>query len=45
MDEVGSKVAIKKEGKSYKLTIDCYSIDDIEKIYNRLKNENNWYGC
>ena len=41
MDEVGSKVAIKKEGKSYKLTIDCYSIDDIEKIYNRLKNENN----
>lgn len=41
MDEVGSKVAIKKEGKSYKLIIDCYSIDDIEKIYNRLKNENN----
>ena len=45
MDQVGSKVAINKDGKSYKVTIDCYSIDDIEKLYDRLKNEANWYGC
>ena len=45
MDQVGSKVAINKDGKSYKVTIDCYSIDDIEKLYDRLKNETNWYGC
>ena len=44
MDQVGSKVAINKDGKSYKVTIDCYSIDDIEKLYDRLKNEANWYG-
>ena len=43
MDQVGSKVAINKDGKSYKVTIDCYSIDDIEKLYDRLKNEANWY--
>ncbi|MFO3715530.1 ParB/RepB/Spo0J family partition protein [Anaerococcus cruorum] len=41
MDQVGSKVAINKDGKSYKVTIDCYSIDDIEKLYDRLKNESN----
>ena len=41
MDQVGSKVTINKDGKSYKVTIDCYSIDDIEKLYDRLKNESN----
>ncbi|MFO3717296.1 ParB/RepB/Spo0J family partition protein [Anaerococcus sp. ENR1011] len=41
MDQVGSKVAINKDGKSYKVTIDCYSIDDIEKLYDRIKNESN----
>lgn len=45
MDEVGSKVAISKAGKSYKVTFDCFSIEDIEKLYNRIKDETNWYGC
>lgn len=44
MDEVGSKVAINKDGKSYKVTFDCFSIEDIESLYNRIKNETNWYG-
>ena len=36
MDKLSSKVNISKSGKNYKLTIDCYSIEDIEKIYDKL---------
>lgn len=39
MDLLGSKVSIDKEKDHYKLVIDCFSIDEIEKIYWRLKNE------
>ncbi len=41
MDKLGSKVNVKKSGKAYKVTIDCYSIEDVEKIYDKLTN---WYG-
>lgn len=41
MDELNSKVSIRKEKNMYKLAIDCFSIEDIEGIYNRLKNETN----
>lgn len=38
MDKLGSKVNVKKSGKAYKVTIDCYSIEDVEKIYDKLTN-------
>lgn len=41
MDKLGSKVNVKKLGKAYKVTIDCYSIEDVEKIYDKLTN---WHG-
>ena len=41
MDKLGSKVNVKKSGKAYKVTIDCYSIEDVEKIYDKLTN---WHG-
>lgn len=41
MDELNSKVSIRKEKNMYKLAIDCFSIEDIEGIYNRIKNETN----
>lgn len=40
MDTLGSKVNIQKTKNTYKVSIDCYSIDDIEKLYRRLINEN-----
>ncbi|WP_306483978.1 ParB/RepB/Spo0J family partition protein [Anaerococcus sp.] len=39
MEKVGSKVKIDKTGKIYKLTIDCFTVDDIENIYWRLGDE------
>lgn len=39
MEKVGSKVKIDKTGKTYKLIIDCFTVDDIENIYWRLGNE------
>ncbi|WP_311516380.1 ParB/RepB/Spo0J family partition protein [uncultured Anaerococcus sp.] len=41
MDKVGSKVKIDKTGSTYKLIIDCFTVEDIENIYWRLKDENN----
>lgn len=41
MDKMGSKVGIKKSGSSYKVTIDCYSIEDVESVYQKLTNETN----
>lgn len=38
MEKLGSKVNVKKSGKGYKVTIDCYSIEDVEKIYDKLTN-------
>ena len=40
MEKLGSKVAINKSGKSYKLVIDCYSIEDIEEIFNKIDETN-----
>ena len=40
MDKLGSKVNVKKSGKTYKVTIDCYSIEDVEKIYDKLTKAN-----
>lgn len=39
MEKVGSKVKIDKTGKTYKLIIDCFTVDDIETIYWRLGDE------
>lgn len=39
MDKLATKVAIEKSKDAYKLVIDCYSIEDIEKVYNRIKYE------
>ena len=39
MEKVGTKVKIYKTGKTYKLTIDCFTVDDIENIYWRLGDE------
>lgn len=36
MENLGSKVAIKKSGKAFKVTIDCYSIEDVEEVYEKL---------
>ena len=41
MEKVGSKVKIDKTGKTYKLIIDCSTVDDIENIYWRLGDEDN----
>ncbi len=43
MEKLGSKVNVKKSGKAYKVTIDCYSIEDVEKIYDKLTKAN-WHG-
>ena len=40
MDKLGSKVNVKKSGKAYKVTIDCYSIEDVESIYDKLTKTN-----
>ncbi|MDO5047104.1 MAG: ParB/RepB/Spo0J family partition protein [Anaerococcus sp.] len=40
MEKLGSKVTIDKEDKTYKLIIDCFTVEDIENIYWRLKDEN-----
>lgn len=39
MEKVGSKVKIDKTDKTYKLIIDCFTVDDIENIYWRLGDE------
>lgn len=39
MEKVGSKVKIDKTGKTYKLIIDCFTVDDIENIYWRFGDE------
>lgn len=39
MDKLGTKVAIEKEKDSYRVIIDCYSVEDIEKIYQRISHE------
>ena len=38
MEKLGSKVNVRKSGKTYKVTIDCYSIEDVEEIYDKLTN-------
>lgn len=40
MDKLSTKVAIEKSKDTYKVVIDCYSIEDIEKIYDRINYEN-----
>ena len=39
MDKLATKVAIEKTKDAYKVVIDCYSIEDIEKIYDRISYE------
>lgn len=39
MDKLDTKVAIEKNKETYKLVIDCYSIEDLEKIYDRISYE------
>ena len=39
MDKLDTKVAIEKNKDTYKLVIDCYSIEDLEKIYDRIAYE------
>ena len=39
MDKLATKVAIEKSKNAYKVVIDCYSIEDIEKIYDRISYE------
>lgn len=39
MDTVGSKVKIDKTGDTYKLIIDCFTVEDIENIYWRLTDD------
>lgn len=41
MESLGSKVAIKKSGNAFKVTIDCYDIEEVEKVYEKLTNETN----
>lgn len=36
MERVGSRVKIDKDGNTYKLIIDCFTVEDIENIYWRL---------
>lgn len=35
---LNSKVEIKKQNETYKVSIDCFSIEDIEKLYWSIKN-------
>ena len=39
MERVGSKVKIDKTGDTYKLIIDCFTVEDIENIYWRLTDD------
>ena len=39
MDKLDTKVSIEKNKDTYKLVIDCYSIEDLEKIYDRIGYE------
>lgn len=39
MDKLATKVAIEKSKDAYKVVIDCFSIEDIEKIYDRISYE------
>lgn len=39
MDKLETKVAIEKSKDTYKVVIDCFSIEDIEKIYDRISYE------
>lgn len=39
MDKLDTKVVIEKNKDTYKLVIDCYSIEDLEKIYDRIGYE------
>lgn len=39
MDKLATKVAIEKSKDTYKVVIDCFSIEDIEKIYDRISYE------
>ncbi|WP_308748538.1 ParB/RepB/Spo0J family partition protein [uncultured Anaerococcus sp.] len=39
MDKLATKVAIEKSKDTYKVVIDCYSVEDIEKIYDRISYE------
>lgn len=39
MDKLDTKVRIEKSKDSYKLVIDCFSVEDIEKIYKRIGYE------
>ena len=38
IDLLNSKVEIKKNNEGYRVSIDCFSIDDIESLYWRIKN-------
>lgn len=38
IDLLNSKVEIKKNNEGYRISIDCFSIDDIESLYWRIKN-------
>ena len=38
IDLLNSKVEIKKNNETYRVTIDCFSIEEIENLYWRLKN-------
>lgn len=38
IDLLDSKVEIKKQNESYRVSIDCFSIEDIERLYWSIKN-------
>lgn len=40
MEKLGSKVKVQKNGKTYKVIIDCYTIEDIESVYDKLTKAN-----
>ena len=40
MDKLATKLSIDKMDKNYKVSIDCFTIEDIEQLYQRLTNEN-----
>ena len=40
MDKLATKVSIDKMDKNYKVSIECFTIEDIEQLYQRLTNEN-----
>lgn len=39
MDKLSTKVSINKSNKIYKVSIDCFTIEDIEQLYEKLANE------